>query len=662
MRALWVLVVAGAACSKSAPEAPPSEPPTPVAVRDAAAVPDAPVEPPPPPAGAEPPTRKMYVDRIDDAATFEAYSKEVGGERFAKFVLDMRTDAIYYFDVSVYPVHKDFIFGALLKKPKTKELLRIIDRNYGETKPDFMMVYLVHHLNQDIWTFAYYAGDRATPAHVKRAHERIQQTFYLADKIKFRPDSAHQEAVAKRTGLPYILNDQLYKLADYAAFNKGTAVGTLRIVPPEIPESDLTFAEDQIVVLKAPISDITPVAGIISEEFSTPLSHLNLRAKGWRIPNVGIRDAHGKLAALDGKVVFLDARDVEYTLRAATEAEIAADRTKRENRAKVTLPETDLATKDLRTLDEMRAKDDVIYGPKAGNLGEIKHARRDGFEVPAGFGVPFAYYALHLQAAGIDQTITALLADPAVQRDANLRKAKLEQLRTSIVAAPLAPELRTKLEAALAKLPENQGVFVRSSTNAEDLLTFSGAGLHDTMPNVKGLDAVCTALKQVWASTWTLRAYDARAHARIDQAKVYGAALIQVGVPATAAGVVATVHPTDPNEKRYYTVNAKSGIGIAVVDGGKVPESLIVGWQNHGVRVLSRSDEDKRLVFDERGGVREVPNPNKGKPVLTDARALHLARVAKDLTRLFDNDKLDIEWVYVGNQLYIVQSRPLVGL
>jgi phosphoenolpyruvate synthase/pyruvate phosphate dikinase len=142
---------------------------------------------------------------------------------------------------------------------------------------------------------------------------------------------------------------------------------------------------------------------------------------------------------------------------------------------------------------------------------------------------------------------------------------------------------------------------------------------------------------------------------------VYGSALVQVGVPATAAGVVATVHPTDPDDDKNFTINAKSGLGMAVVDGRKIPESLIVSWYNRGIRVLSRSDEPTVLVFDENGGVRDIPNPNKGKPVLTDQMALQLAMVSKALIGVFKNRRLDIEWVYVGDQLYIVQTRPLVG-
>ncbi|HEU0035436.1 MAG TPA: PEP/pyruvate-binding domain-containing protein [Kofleriaceae bacterium] len=646
-----------------------SEPPKPVVASDArvasaadASVPVDAREVAPNPVPDTAPAQRLWIHEMKDAATFEAYSKEVGGERFAKFVVDLKTNAIYYFDVNVYPVHKDFIFGALYKKPKTKEAVRVFDKNYGANKTDFIMCYLVHHLNADQWTFAFWDGDLAKPEHVRLAYKKIQQTFFNAAKVRFRPDSNYQEGVAKETkDVPHVLNDELYKLADYASFNKGVAIGKLRMVPPNVPETELAFADDEIVVLQTPLSDITPVAGIISETFSTPLSHVNLRAKGWKIPNVGLRDAQRKLAELADKIVYFEAKDAEYVIRAATAEEIAADAQRRTKKTTIAIPVVNLDASELSPLSEMRAKDDVIFGPKAANLGEILHANLPGFEVPPGFGIPFRYYRDHLAAAGIDKQLDALLADPQFLADQNVRKQKLEQLRKAIEAAPLAPELRAKVEAGLATLPPDAGVFVRSSTNAEDLSNFSGAGLHDTKPNVRGLDAVCDAIKYVWASTWTLRAFEARQHAGIDQRKVYGAALIQLGVPATAAGVVATVHPTDPNDEKNYTVNAKSGLGMAVVDGRKVPESLIVSWYNRGIRVLSRSDEDKLLVFDGQGGVREVLNPSKGKPVLTNKMALDLAQVARALTKLFKNPKLDIEWVYVADKLYIVQTRPLVG-
>jgi Pyruvate phosphate dikinase, AMP/ATP-binding domain len=669
---LWMLALV--ACGKRAEEPAPAAGPAvaltgsgardPGAARDAAVPDGAPAELAPAPSLDAVPVRRLWAGKLDTEAEFLAYSKEIGGERFAKFVIDLRSDAIYYFDVDIYKVHKDFIFQELYKKPRTKAATRIFDRNYGKTKTDFLMCYLIHHLNQDAWTFAFWDGDLATAAHVRHAYRRMKETFFHGDQVKFRPDSNYQEGVAKQlTDVPVVFNDELYQAATFQAFNKGTAIGTLRFVPPDVPESELTFDPAEIVVIHTPLSDITPVAGIISESFSTPLAHVSLRARGWGIPNIGLKEATTKLAALAGKPVYFEARDADYVLRAATAAELVASqaRTQAATARHVELPAADLSITRLATLDQMRAKDVVAYGTKASALGEIVAAKLPGFDVPAGFGVPFAYYDAHLKAAGLDKQVAAFLAGPPA--DATARKQKLQALRTAIVDAPASAELRARVDEALGALTGNDatvGVFVRSSTNAEDLVEFSGAGLYDTLPNVKGTDAVVAAIKQVWASVWNFAAYENRQRSGIDHARAYGGVLIQVGVDATAAGVLVTAHPTDPTDERNYTINAKSGLGIRVVDGKKVPESLLVSWYNHGIRVLSRSAEDTKLVFDETGGVHEVKNPDAGKPVLTNRMAIQLADAAKQLTRVFKSTKLDIEWVFAGDRLNIVQSRPYV--
>jgi hypothetical protein len=606
------------------------------------------------------PARRLWTSKLDDAETFDAYSRELGGERFAKFVIDLKSDAVYYFDVGVYAVHKDFVFQELYKTPKTKAAVRVFDKNYGANKVDFMMCYLVHHTSQDVWTFAFWDGDLATPAQVTRAYKRMKETFFLGDKVKYRPDSSYQEKVAKKlVDVPFVLNDQLYQAATYQAFNEGTAVGTLRIVPPDADVEALTFKTDEIVVLTAPLPDITPVAGIISEAFSTPLAHVSLRARAWGIPNIGLREARKKHGDLAGKQVLFEAKGGTYTLRLPTALEIATHTTKVHKQ--VVVPTADLAIDKLATIDEMRAKDIIAYGAKAVNLGEIRAAKLTGFDVPPGFGLPYRYYDEHLRTAKLDVKIAAVLADPAFVKDGAVRKKKLAEIKQAIIDAPVSEDLRAKVSAALAGLPDAAtGVFVRSSGNAEDLDDFNGAGLYDTVANIRGDDAVLDAIKRVWGSTFNYAAFEDRQRAGIEPTRVYSAVLIQVGVPATAAGVLVTQHPTDPIDSKNYTINAKSGLGMSVVDGKKVPESLIVSWYNHGIRILSRSAEPTKLVFDDKGGIREVPNADVGKPVLSNTMAILLADSARKITKVFKNNRLDIEWVFVGDKLYVVQTRPLV--
>lgn len=608
----------------------------------------------------------VWTAKIINDEEFQHYSTEVGNERYLKLVVDIKSNATYYADADLYPMHKDFIFAEILKTERTPAAVHEFDRNYGKDKPEFLMLYLVHHLKQDVWSLAFWEGDKATAAHVRLAFERMRATFYLADKVKFRPCSNDQEAVAKelKGEFPVITNSELYKALSYQLFHAGVAVGKLRIVRGD-PEKAV-FAPNEIVILPEPLTDITPVAGIISESHSTPLSHVNLRAAAWDIPNSGLNGATKSFAALEGKVVRYEAGAINADVREATADEIADAAKAHKTRTTVQVPKANLNVTALATLAELRATDASAYGQKTANLGEIVNAKLTGFEVPAGFGVPIGYYAKHLEVNGINAHIDAALADPEFKKSAAVRAKALEKIRLEIQRAPLDPAFVTALGNAFGNLvgdAGDTGVFVRSSTNAEDLDGFSGAGLYDTVPNVHGVDAVGTAIEKVWASVWNLAAYEERELYKVDQKQVYGAVLVQIGIAATAAGVIVTAHPTDPNDKNTIQINAKSGLGMRVVDGKKLPEIILYNAFNRGLRIVSRSDEDTMLVFSPDGGVRDVPNPKKSEPILTNARVAKLADAALKLKNVFPKDRpLDIEWVLRGEDVFIVQSRPFMGV
>jgi phosphoenolpyruvate synthase/pyruvate phosphate dikinase len=204
-----------------------------------------------------------------------------------------------------------------------------------------------------------------------------------------------------------------------------------------------------------------------------------------------------------------------------------------------------------------------------------------------------------------------------------------------------------------------KGVFVRSSTNSEDLPNFSGAGLYTSVPNVKDEKALLEAVKTVWASLWNYEAYEARESFGINHSAVYPAILIQEGMNADAAGVLITTNPFNKELRNEVYLNAKRGLGIRVVEGHRVPEQLIFNPRSGVVRVLTRSDDDTMLKFDEKGGVREIKIETQ-RAVLTDSTVRRLSLAALQIKKVFGGRDQDIEWLSIGDQIYIVQSRPYV--
>ena len=632
----------------------------------------------PPPA-----SKRVWESEVRDAATWQQLSKPSRDFEFGKFVLDIKTNKIYFVDSNVFTLHADFVVDYLQKIPRTPENMRYYNQNYSTKKPQFILGYLTHYpqikegtqsQHNGLWTFSFWEGDTIQAKDIRRTYKKLQQTFKVAPLV-FRPDSSMQESVAMQLK-PYkiatINNNQIYKSFPYQAFNTGSAIGRLVIVPPTTKVENLSFVEDDIVLLQSSYPDISPVSGVITTKFSTPLSHVNLRAGAWGIPNATIKNALSEFKNLDGKQVFYEVTEAAYTMREATADELAQHSNTKAEKAKVVMPVADLNTTALLPLNQIKETDATKYGAKTANLGEMMRAKlpmsiESGFgiplNIPDGFGIPFSYYLAHIKRHTIDVKIVAMLNNPQFTQDAAWRKKSLDELRQTITLAPIAPEEFKKITSQWRTQLGGKGVFARSSTNAEDLKGFNGAGLYDTVPNVKDEAALEAAIKQVWASVWNMRAVEERNHFGIAHAQVYPAVLIQTAVNAAAAGVLLTTdiwgHQTDT-----YTINAKWGLGMRVVEGQKVAEQILYDSSNDGTRVISRSDETTMLVASPNGGMVEMPVP-KGEAILTEKRAKLLGTAAKRVTKIFKNTEvLDIEWVLETKDgkdvIWLVQARPYV--
>jgi hypothetical protein len=608
--------------------------------------------------------QRAWVKEVPNLDTWKHYSKTVGSDEFGKAVIDVKSNEIYFFDVNLFNIHADFVLGVLLKQPWTAANIREYNKNYERDKPRFILCYLTHHLKVDKWTFSFWEGDKIGPDDVMKVSKRFEQTFFQKG-LPFRPDSPLQMKVAaevQKRGLKTITNDDIYKAADFQAFNKGKTVGKLKVVPLGTPFESLTFDRHDIVLLQESYPDITPVAGIIATQFSTPLSHVNLRAGAWGIPNAGDKKAREKFGKLDGKVVYFEVTDTKDIVREATADEKKQLEQSIYSAKHVDLPQADITTKKLAMLTRMRAKDVLRYGTKASNLGEIVTANLDGVNVPPGFGVPFFYYVQHLQKNGLDKKIEAMLADKKFATDAAWRKQQLEEIRKAITDAPVDQDTLDMMYKRVRIKLGGKGVFVRSSSNSEDLPGFNGAGLYDTVGNVRGKKPLGDALKVVWASLWNLRAVDERSAFGIDHKQAYMGVLIQVGVSATAAGVLVTKNLWDPGDDHSFTINSKWGLGERVVQGQKLPEQIVFDPTNDGTKIISRADDPVMLVFDDKGGIKEMAVPAGAGVILTEERAKKLSQMVQKFIPVFTHGQpLDVEWVLEGEDVWIVQARPFVG-
>ena len=571
------------------------------------------------------------------------------------FVIDRKdNNKIYYVNKKRYSFHKDFVNGNYLSLERGREFF---ENNYLKPNRRFILGTLAYQTPVKRWTFEFWEGDLIPSDLIQLTYEIINKSFFTP--VAFKPNSLRQdEASRSLAGVQRLLQSEIAAEQEYQALNVAKGIGRIHIIEKLDDHVEIGFNE--ILVLDEVPIQLPPVAGIITSQPSTPLSHINLLAKGWGIPNAYIKNAKELLKQYDGWWVSFETLREKYTIKRADLNQLREYQRRQKERLDVMRPRFNLADTRLLDLAQQRSRASLAYGGKSANLGEVLNARLPGIVVPSGFTIPFHYYDEFIKRNDLEDKIFGLLNDQKFVHDPAYRRGKLVELRQTIETAEFAPSLRQKVLAKVKREYADKGLFVRSSSNSEDLPNFSGAGLYTTVPNVRGDDALIDAIKKVWASLWNFEAYEARERANVDHSKIFMAVLLQEGINSESSGVMISTDPFDNENRDAIYISAKRGLGIKVVEGQRIAEQIIFRPRTNAVQVLTRSAEDSLLTFDDKGGVKEVPITGD-RVVLTDEVIRRLVRAALEIKRVFGSRDQDIEWAYMKGQIYIVQSRPYIA-
>jgi phosphoenolpyruvate synthase/pyruvate phosphate dikinase len=337
----------------------------------------------------------------------------------------------------------------------------------------------------------------------------------------------------------------------------------------------------------------------------------------------------------------------------------------------------DLYNLSFIPLQQMRATDSGrIAGPKAANLGELKHhfpeAVTDGLVIPFGHfrtlldqplepGGPSVFSWMQQQYA----LIQGLKDDPAQQEQAVGRF--LQRMRDWIENVDPGEDFRRRLLEAMEATfgPDGSyGVFVRSDTNVEDLPGFTGAGLNLTLPNIVGADNVLEALNRVWASPFTERAYRWRQAYMQNPEHVYASVLLLKSVPSDKSGVMVTAD-VDTGQTGWLTIAVNEGVGGAV--SGQTSEELRINLANGKVRLMAQATEPYKRVVLKEGGMTKVAASGT-EAVLSAKDIQHLMEFAGSVAERFpmlqsaDGSSVpaDIEFGFFQDKLVLFQIRPFL--
>ncbi len=466
--------------------------------------------------------------------------------------------------------------------------------------------------------------------------------------------------------------------------NPGFSVGELVVMtsPARSPE----FKPDKIYVLPLPPVDMKPVAGIAVVSEGNLVSHVQLLARNLGIPNAVLssQDLHELIRYNGQKVFYAVSPRGTVVMKPASEMteeekELFSTHKKVEEKIWVPTEKIDLKQALPISLKDVRASDSSrICGPKAANLGELKHLFPE--QVVDGLVIPFGIFKKHLDKPMPDTALTyweflqeafALAAEDqkrghAPEKIEQKLLKRLETLRDAIRRMDFTPDFRTHLQsafrhefgAAMGEVP----VFVRSDTNMEDLKDFTGAGLNLTVFNVVNQEDVFTALKEVWASPFTERSYQWRQKYLLNPQNVYPSILILPSVNADKSGVMITtgLSSSDPEDT---TLAFSRGVGGAVE--GQQAETILL-HPDGSFELLSPSRELSYTTLPTTGGTAKTFT-SLDRPILTLDELKRLLDVSKEIrlklpgtAGIESSGPFDVELGFKGSEIMLFQVRPFV--
>ena len=326
------------------------------------------------------------------------------------------------------------------------------------------------------------------------------------------------------------------------------------------------------------------------------------------------------------------------------------------------------------SLDKLGVHDVEHVGGKNASLGEmISNLAGAGVSVPGGFATTAQAYRDFLELSGLNAQIHAAL-DALDVDDVNALAKTGAQIRQWIMEAEFPEKLNEEIRTAFATLSAgnpDMAVAVRSSATAEDLPDASFAGQQETFLNIRGVENVIRAAKEVFASLFNDRAISYRVHQGFDHKLVALSAGVQrmVRSETGTAGVMFTLD-TESGFRDVVFITGAYGLGETVVQGAVNPDEFYVhkGTLAAGRPAILRrnlgSKAIKMIYGDEAKAGRsvktvDVDKAERARFCLTDAEVSELAKQAMIIEKHYQCP-MDIEWAKDGDdgKLYIVQARP----
>jgi pyruvate,water dikinase len=611
-----------------------------------------------------------YLLKISSEQDFQLLKGRPNAAKFSevdalKVVLDTKSGKIYYINSAYHDYHVTFC-QEVLGYPNNG--VQFNYDNYTVVSPRQFLMGTINRFKQaGLYTLEFSVADNISPNQISTLLQKIYTSFLLTKEIAVFLNTNRLRELKPSLTFPTVDASTLYEGQNLQLLNDGKSLG--KIVFTDVHNGQQANYYD-IVVINGTPDDLPPVAGVITTDFQTPLSHITLLCQNRGTPMLALKTAFSDslLTKWRGKFVSMTVNESGYFFTESDSSTVMSYwENKLKNKKKIIL-EKKLQDIRLIPISELGLKDISRVGGKAANFAlmrkTIKEKKLTVKFPEAACAIPMYYYDQHLKRCGADSLINELIARKKFGYDLKELQLKLDSIQKRIMKQAVDSSLIGQVQRWMQHHGYSSFRF-RSSTNAEDLDGFNGAGLYTSKTGY--LDhpkkTIEKAIKTVWASAWGFRPFMERDYFGIDQESVAMGVLCHRNFEAELAnGVVITKNLYRPNY-RGFVINAQYGETSVVIP----PDSAVCE------QVICYSDKNDSF-YGKKSIVEYLTYSNilpKGvDKVLLDSEINRLTREISVLKKVYYDLKkpketyynygLDLEFKVVGpsREIYIKQIRP----